>query len=211
MQTRIIAIDEPGAYGTAQKLLDAGELVAFPTDTVYGLAASIHHPEAIDALFQVKGREFEKAIPILIGSKEDIANIAINLNSTTKILMDAFWPGAITLVLTRYPGLPINLSPVISEPDQATIAVRMPDHPAALELLRQAGPLAVTSANLSGAESTNTAAEVMAQLSNRIPLILDGGMTPGGIASTVVDCTGPEVIILRAGPISEHEIKSVLG
>jgi tRNA threonylcarbamoyl adenosine modification protein (Sua5/YciO/YrdC/YwlC family) len=115
-----------------------------------------------------------------------------------------FWPGPLTLVLPKQKGLPEELSA------QPTIGVRMPDHPVTLALLRRAGPLAVTSANISGAASSVTAQEVFAQLGGRIPLILDGGRTPGGVSSTVVDCTGREPRILRLGPISLKEIQKAL-
>lgn len=161
-------------------------MVAFPTDTVYGLAASAYHPAAIEQLYFVKGRGADKAIAILIGDPTTLAQVAADISPDAARLAVCFWPGPLTLVVARHPDLPSILSPL------PTIGVRMPDHPIALEILRRAGPLAVTSANLSGHPNTTTAQEVAAQLGGLIPLILDGGVTPGGQPSTVLDCTGPE-------------------
>jgi L-threonylcarbamoyladenylate synthase len=152
----------------------------------------------------VKGRESAKAIAVLLGSPTDLPRVAETMGAAASRLAECFWPGALTLVVPRRPDLPENLSPL------PTIGVRMPDHPTALELLRLAGPLAVTSANLSGLNSTTTAQEALAQLGGRIQVILDGGRTPGGQPSTVVDCTGAEPVILRQGPITPEQIFSVL-
>ena len=210
MQTRIIPTTQPGAFEYAQKLLNEGKIVAFPTDTVYGLAAMVHNPAAIRDLYTAKGRGMEKAIPVLIGLKTDLSRITASISPDAQRLAEAFWPGALTLVLPRHPDLPDILSPY------TTVGVRMPDHPDALKLLNMVGPLAVTSANRSGAagsggaELATSAAEVYAQLFNRIPLILDGGSTPGSAASTVVDCSGSDWSILRKGPISESELRAAL-
>ncbi len=125
-------------------------------------------------------------------------------SACSKRLAAAFWPGPLTVVVERHPDLPQNLSPL------PTIGVRMPDHPIALALLNAAGPLAVTSANISNAANTASAQAVLEQLGGRISLLLDGGQTPGGTPSTVVDCTQPELKILRLGPISAEEIARVI-
>jgi len=207
--TVILSGEHAGALRQALDVLTRGGLVAFPTDTVYGLGALISHESldvraAIDQLYLVKERDPIKAIAVLIGRLSDLARVASEMNPAASRLAAYFWPGALTLVVGRRPDLPPNLS------QGATIGVRMPDHPLALELLRLSGPLAVTSANLSGRPSCVTAAEVFDQLGGRITLILDGGVTPGGQSSTVVDCTGREPLILRSGPISAEEIHSVL-
>ena len=134
----------------------------------------------------------------------DLKRIIKEMTPTASILAKEFWPGPLTLVLFGQDHLPQNLSA------NKTIGVRMPNHPIPLSLLKQAGPLAVTSANISGQENANSAQEVLEQLGGKIHLILDGGLTPGGIPSTVVDCTGPEPIILRKGPVSLKEIRAVL-
>jgi L-threonylcarbamoyladenylate synthase len=174
--------------------------VAFPTDTVYGVGALVSDAQAIARLYEVKGRGSEKAIPILLSDPAELDQVAFEVGEMARRLAARFWPGPLTLVVPKRPSLPEALSA------QPTVGVRMPDHSVALALMRQTGPLAVTSANISGAASSVTAEEVLAQLGGRIPLILDGGRTPGGISSTVVDCTGLEPRILRVGPISLQDI-----
>lgn len=184
--------------------LKSGELVAFPTDTVYGLGAALRHPASILRLYEVKGRDASKAIPILIGSLEELAQVAQDPSPAAWRLARRFWPGPLTLVVPRRPDLPAELT------SYGTIGVRMPDHVDALALLRRSGPLAVTSANLSDQPSAVTAAAVLAQLEGRIPLILDGGACSGGISSTVADASGPQVKILRQGPLSLADLLAVL-
>jgi len=179
-------------------------MVAFPTDTVYGLGTLAHDAQAIERLYIEKGRDAAKAIGVLIGKVDDLAQTAQNMSEPAWRLADHFWPGPLTLVVSRHPELPANLSPL------PTIGVRMPDHPTALDLLSRTGPMAVTSANLSGGANASTAQEVFEQLAGSIPLILDGGRTPGGLPSTVVDCTGSELQVLRLGPISLEEINAVV-
>jgi len=204
VNTILLPADHPDAIPTALDFLRRGELVAFPTDTVYGLGADLHSTQAIEGLYLAKGREASKAIAVLVGSPADLAGVAGELPENAQRLAQRFWPGPLTLVVPRHPGLPGNISPL------PTVGVRMPADPFALALLQAAGPLAVTSANLSGAASPVTATEVLTQLEGRIALIIDGGATPGGVASTVVDCTSPELRILRLGPISAQEIQEVM-
>ncbi len=186
-------------------MLRRGGLVAFPTDTVYGLAADYTNPEAIAGLFAAKGRDMNKAIAVLVGGVEQLDAITPGLSQAAGSLAARFWPGALTLVVTRRPELPDELSTL------PTIGVRMPNHPFALQLLRAVGPLAVTSANRSGDENPLTAEDVLDQLGGRIDLLLDGGKCPGGVPSTVVDCTVPDVKILRQGAISAADIRQALG
>jgi L-threonylcarbamoyladenylate synthase len=204
MHTRIILASDPQAIDQAIQTLESGGLVAFPTDTVYGLAARVSDPAGIDRLYAVKGRDSAKAIPVLLSSPDELAQVTAGMNAIARRLARRFWPGPLTLVVPRHPNLPENLS------NLATIGVRMPDHAVALALLRCSGPLAVTSANQSGGENSCTAQEVQAQLSGRIELILDGGQTPGGLPSTVVDCTGAEPAILRQGPITAADMQRAL-
>lgn len=178
--------------------------MAFPTDTVYGLGAALADPQAIEKLFEVKERDSAKAIAVLVGRTSDVERKVGKLNALAARLADRFWPGPLTLVVPAVPGLPDLLSPT------PTVGVRMPDHPVALKLLQASGPLAVTSANLSGKMDSRTALEVFEQLAGRIPLILDGGETPGGAPSTVVDCTGSEPVILRLGPISLDQLQQAI-
>lgn len=204
MKTEIISADHPVAYLHALDVLRNGGVLAFPTDTVYGLATLPFEEMTVERLYVVKGRNSTKAIAVLIGDMADLDLIVREMPPMAVHLANRFWPGPLTLVLLGANSLPKNLSP------NNTIGVRMPNHPVALKLLKQAGPLAVTSANISGQENTNTAQEVLGQLRDRIHLILDGGTTPGGIPSTVADCTGSEPVILREGPISLDDIKAAL-
>jgi len=202
--TETLPADDPAALPRAAELLSQGRLVAFPTDTVYGVGALVGNPRAIAQLYAVKGRTEEKAIPILLSDPAQLELVTLDASEMALRLARRFWPGALTLVLPKHPSLPEEIS------TQPTVGVRMPDHPVALGLMRLSGPLAVTSANLSGGANAVTAQEVLEQLGGRIPLILDGGQTPGGSPSTVVDCTGAEPRILRQGPISLKEIYKVL-
>jgi len=204
MKTNIISAKQKDAIKLAANALMQGELVAFPTDTVYGLGAMVDDPCAIERLYIVKNRPASKAIPVLIGKPADLEMITSQLGEYARKFAEKFWPGPLTLVVICNPSLPNTLSAT------ATIGVRIPDHPVALRLLNAAGPLAVTSANLSGQSNALSAGEVLDQLGRKIPIILDGGICPGGRPSTVVDCTGAEPYILRQGPISLEQLKSVL-
>jgi len=203
-ETAILPADDPASARRAVEILGQGGLVAFPTDTVYGVGALVSKPQAIAQLYVVKGRSGEKAIPILLGDLAQLRLVALEVSETARRLAAHFWPGPLTLVLPKQPWLPGEIS------SQSTIGVRMPDHPIALALMSQTGPLAVTSANLSGGENSVTALQVLEQLGGLIPLILDGGQTPGGSPSTVVDCTAVEPRILRPGPVSLEQILEAL-
>lgn len=194
----------PEAVQRSLTVLASGGLVAFPTDTVYGLAASAFDAQAIERLFLAKERQTEKAIPVLLANLTDLEKVTFDMPDHARRLVEKFWPGPLTLVVRRHPNLPENISPY------PTIGVRMPDHPVALAILRASGPLAVTSANLSGFPSPTRADQVLEQLNGRIDLIIDGGATYGGVPSTVVDCTGPTPKILRAGPITQTNLDQAL-
>jgi len=186
---------------TAFDILQRGGLVAFPTDTVYGVGALAFDGKAVESIYAAKDRPIEKAIPVLIADADDMEKIGIDIPDIAYQLAARFWPGPLTVVVPKKPTLPESVSAT------ETVGVRVPDHEVARALLRAAGPMAVTSANISGQPSPSTAQEVLAQLGGRIDLILDGGTTPGGVPSTLVDCTGEEIKILREGPISLEEIK----
>ena len=201
MKTEIIPASE---IQTALQILQSGGIVAFPTDTVYGLGALAFNNTAIESIYTAKDRPIEKAIPILIGDLGGLDQVADEIPDMALRFANRFWPGPLTCVVPKKPILP----PAVSA--TPTVAVRIPDHPDARALLRGAGAMAVTSANISGGVSPSTAQEVYNQLKGRIPLILDGGKTPGGVPSTLVDCTGEKPIILREGPISLSELMAVL-
>jgi L-threonylcarbamoyladenylate synthase len=205
METQIFPINDPDALALAIDILTDGGLVAFPTDTVYGLGALAFDENAVGKLYEVKERGMEKAIPVLIGDTEQLEQVCAGVSKIGEKLAKRFWPGPLTLVLPRNPSIPDAVTPL------PTVGVRIPDFTPTRDLLRLTGPLAVTSANISGQSSPSTAAGVDAQLGGRIPLILDGGVTPGGTPSTVVDCTGDQPVILRAGPITMEQILAALG
>jgi L-threonylcarbamoyladenylate synthase len=204
MQTTILAAEDPVSLELAQQLLLEDQLVAFPTDTVYGVGGLAFRSCAIEQLFLVKGRDTAKAIAVLLGDITALEQVTRSMGPLAERLAQCFWPGPLTLVVSRHPDLPSNLSPL------PTIGVRMPDHPVALELLNRTGPLAVTSANLSGGSNAVSAQQVLDQLHGRIPLILDGGQTPGGQPSTVVDCTSDQLVILRQGPLTHSQLQAAL-
>jgi len=204
MNTEILKADHPIAFPHAVDVLKNGGLVVFPTDTVYGLAAWPYYTEYVERLFVVKGRSSTRAIAVLIPRPEDLNQVAVSPSKAALKLAQRFWPGPLTLIMSKHPSLPDVLSP------QPTIGIRVPDHQVALTILQLSGPLAVTSANLSGKDNTNTAREAFEQLGGRVHLIIDGGKSPGGVPSTVVDCTGAEPQILRLGPISEEDIQVAL-
>jgi L-threonylcarbamoyladenylate synthase len=205
VKTAILLANDPEALSLALAVLKRGGLVAFPTDTVYGLGALAFHSAAVRSIYAAKDRPVEKAIPVLIADPADLAKVTLEVPQVAARLASRFWPGPLTLVVEKHPDLPETVSA------GSTVGVRVPDHPVARALLRAAGPLAVTSANLSSQPSPCKAQAVFAQLGGRIELILDGGRTPGGIPSTVVDCSGSLPRILRPGPVSKDEIWAVLG
>lgn len=204
MDTLLISTTHPHAIPHALEILTQGGLVAFPTDTVYGLAAHVRSAAGIDRLYEAKSRAANKAIAVLLAETEQLALLTTGLNPAAQRLAEAFWPGALTLVVAKHPDLPANLSPV------PTLGVRMPDHAFARALMRVSGPLATTSANLSGAANPRTAQDVLEQLAGRVDLVLDGGPVADGLPSTVVDCTHDPVVILREGGLSPQRILDCL-
>lgn len=204
METKIIEADSPNALSLALDILKSGGLVAFPTDTVYGLGALAFDGRAIESIYIAKDRPIEKAIPILIADLEDMGKVGMDIPQSAYRLASHFWPGPLTCVIPKKPTLPEAVSAT------STVGVRVPDHEVARALLRAAGPMAVTSANISGQDNPSTAEEVLAQLNSRISLIIDGGKTPGGVPSTVVDCSAEELKILREGPVKLEELKKAL-
>ena len=202
--THLIPAAQPDAIEQALRILRAGGLAAVPTDTVYGVGALAFDGPAVESIYAAKDRPVEKAIPILIADADDLDKVAVDVPPMARILAARFWPGPLTLVVPKQPTLPEAISAT------TTVAVRIPDHPVARALLRAAGPMAVTSANLSGQPSPVEAEEVLRQLNGRIPLVLDGGVTPGGVPSTLVDCLGAEPVLLREGPLTKEQILAAL-
>jgi len=196
----ILLIDHSQAISRAVTLIESGGLIAFPTDTVYGIGVSVFLASAIDRVYEVKARSMQKAIPVLLGDPQTAEQITPPLSPIVKRLGKMFWPGPLTLVVPLLPSLPENLSPT------PTIGLRVPDHPFTRAMLQETGPLAATSANRSGDPSALTAAQVQSQLGTQVDLILDGGRSPGEVASTVLDCTGDKPVILREGPLPWEDI-----
>jgi L-threonylcarbamoyladenylate synthase len=204
IQTEIIQENHKDTISRAIEILQTGGLVAFPTDTVYGVGSLAFDGDAIRSIYTAKDRPIEKAIPLLIGDVEDMEKVGMNIPDSAYKLASRFWPGPLTCVIPKQASLPEAVSATL------TVGVRVPDLDIARALLRAGGPMAVTSANISGQQSPSSAEDVFAQLNGRIPLIIDGGRTPGGIPSTIVDCSSDEVKILREGPISLEEINVIL-
>jgi L-threonylcarbamoyladenylate synthase len=191
----------------AVEVLRDGGVVAFATDTVYGVGAHAFLPEAVERLYVAKCRPRDKAIPLLLSGVDDLRQVATQVPKEGYALAERFWPGALTLVLRRTACVP----PIVTSGGE-TVAVRVPDHPLPQRLIVALGaPLAATSANLSGRPAPATAEGVLAQLDGRIDLILDGGTCPGGVASTVLDLTTMPSEILRQGGISADQVAAVIG
>ena len=190
MSTQVL---QPTQLDLAAQLLRDHRLVAFPTDTIYGLGTLTFDGATVLKLYVAKERPPEKAIPILIADSADLDQVARDVPPIAYRLMETFWPGALTIVVPKQPHIPSEVSAT------NTVAVRMPNLDLARHLMRLTGPLAVTSANRSAGPNPRTAQEVLDQLAGRIDAIVDGGETPGGVPSTVVDCTQATPAILREG------------
>jgi len=204
MVTQIIKESLAESAEKALAALRNGEIIAVPTDTVYGIACLVNRKASIQRLFAIKKRDQLKAIPVLIGSLDQVNQVARGLQKYALTLADTFWPGALTLIVKKHGSLPEELTVY------DTVGVRMPDHTWLRSLILRSGPIAATSANISGEPSLSTAEEVLRSLDGKIDLLIDGGSCPGGIASTVVDCSTEPVKILREGGIPKKDIFSAL-
>lgn len=204
MDTSLLPANLDSSIQRALDLFRSGDCVAFPTDTVYGLGADPFNISPIIKLFEVKGRDSNKAIAVLVGSMDQIELITDSFTPLARKLVEKFWPGGLTVIVPKRHDIPDLLS------SNGTIGIRMPNHPIALRLLNEFGPLATTSANISGKQNPLNAVDVHVQLNSRVPLILDGGNCFGGIPSTVVDCTGEKPVVLRAGAIPTEQIEALI-
>lgn len=195
-------------YQQAVDMLVAGEVVAFPTETVYGLGAVATDERAVAKIFEAKGRPSDNPLIVHIGTKEEVMEYAVHVSPLAEQLMEAFWPGPLTLIFEQIP----NKIAQNATPNVQTVGIRMPDHPVALQLLRALKlPLAAPSANRSGKPSPTEAAHVAQDLKGLIPLILDGGKTGVGLESTVIDMTTTPPAILRPGGVTKEMIEAVIG
>ena len=200
----ILPISDPDAIPRAVAALERGELVVLPTDTVYGVAAAAFDSAAIDRLYAAKQRPAEKAIPVLLADVESARRVASDIPPLAARFAAHFWPGPLTITLPKREGLPPNLSAY------PTIAARMPDHSGCRAVIRAAGEvLAVTSANRSGGPNPTTVHEAVGQLGDTVAIYLDGGTTPGPVASTVVAVAGETFRVLRSGPVTEAMLARV--
>ena len=204
MAAYLMQENDDGALETAIQIIRSGGIVAFPTDTVYGIGANAFDLAAIAKLYNVKNRDANKPIAILLADVSQLTLVCSSIPDYATRLGEKFWPGALTLVLPRDPSVPEILSPT------PTIGVRIPDHAFARSLIRVSGPMAVTSANISGQQSATSAEEILEKLGEQVDLIIDGGRSKGGIPSTVVDCTGATFKILRLGTISTEQVRSAV-
>ena len=188
-------------------ILKQGGIVAFPTDTVYGLGAYANLPQAVERVYRVKERARNMPLPLLLADVSQITEVAEPVPPIAWLLINSFLPGALTIVLPRS-----NSVPDIITAGSKTIAVRIPAHPVPTALAQGLGtPVVGTSANLSGRPSPLTAEEVHSQLGDKIDLVIDGGRCPGGKESTIVDVTGQTPVVLREGAISREELEQVCG
>jgi L-threonylcarbamoyladenylate synthase len=190
----------------AEAALRRGELVVMPTDTVYGIAAEAFDPVAVDGLLKAKGRGRDMPPPVLVGTVRAAMALVMDLDDAGKDLIDEFWPGALTIVCRSSPTLVWDLGDT-----KGTVAVRMPLHQLALDLLKRTGPLAVSSAKLAGTPTLPcTVAEAEAQLGDSVAVYLDGGPCPGDVPSTIVDLTGTVPRLLRQGVIPADRLREVI-
>jgi L-threonylcarbamoyladenylate synthase len=205
-----LAAAAPGAIERAAQLIAGGGVVAMPTDTVYGIAASLAQPEAMRRLYRIKARPDEKPLPILLASVDDARQVAADLPADILALATRFWPGPLTIVAPALPGIPTEATGQ-DRNGRPTVGLRVPAHAVAIDLIARAGgALAVTSANRSGEPSSTTAAEVEAALGDACDLILDAGAAPGGVSSTVVAFEDGKIVVFREGPIPATTVESVL-
>jgi L-threonylcarbamoyladenylate synthase len=190
----------------AVELLRRGGVVAIPTDTVYGLAASLEHPLAIERLFSIKGRSGTKAIPILISDVAAVERLSVGVTDSARRLAEHYWPGGLTIVVTATEAVPDAV-----RREGPTVGLRMPNSADALAIIAGAGgALAVTSANRSGGAEARSADEVRIKLGDRVDFVVDGGPTRVSPPSTVVDATGDEIRVLRSGAVESWRLTATL-
>jgi L-threonylcarbamoyladenylate synthase len=197
--------EREAAIEAASLAVQRGQLVVIPTDTVYGVAADAFDPEAVSELLAAKGRGREMPPPVLVSAATTVDALATGIPSYARALIEEFWPGPLTLVLQQQRSLQWDLGDT-----RGTVAVRMPDHELAREILERTGPLAVSSANTTGAPAATDADEAERMLGDLVSVIVDGGAATGGEASTIVDATGETGRILRRGALSLDQLNAVL-
>jgi L-threonylcarbamoyladenylate synthase len=208
--TEIFDCSDPGqrqaGIASAISALKGGRLVVLPTDTVYGIGADAFDGTAVAALLAARGRGRDMPVPVLVGSWHTIDGLVYSVPDAARDLIEAFWPGALSLVVRQAPSLQWDLGDA-----HGTVMLRMPLHPIAIELLREVGPMAVSSANISGRPAAVTAADAHEQLADLVEVYLEGGPSAQQAASTIVDLTDTQPRVLREGPVTAAAIADVLG
>lgn len=182
-----------------------GELVVLPTDTVYGIGADAFDPDAVSALLAAKARGRDMPVPVLVGSDTMLSGVVIDVPEVASTLTAEFWPGGLTIIVSHAPSLAWDLGESLG-----TVAVRMPSHPVALELIGETGPLAVSSANVSGSPPATTVEAAEDDLGDSVAVYLDGGPCEGGVPSTIVDLTGDVPYVRREGAVTLEELRKVV-
>ncbi|AEE46932.1 L-threonylcarbamoyladenylate synthase [Cellulomonas fimi] len=208
MSERIRSASDPSTWGPAideaVAAVSRGALVVLPTDTVYGIGADAFTPPAVQALLDAKGRGRQMPPPVLIPDVRTLDGLATDVPDAARALAEAFWPGGLTLIVHAQPSLAWDLGET-----NGTVALRVPDHPTALALLRRTGPMAVSSANRTGSPAAVTAQDAHAQLGDSVAVYLDAGDAPGQVASTIVDATGDVLRLVRAGALTLEQLAEV--
>lgn len=199
------ATDRKTGLREAASAVRRGELVVLPTDTVYGVGADAFNAEAVGDLLEAKGRGRGMPSPVLVGSPNTLHGLVTDFSEQAWELVDAFWPGALTLVARHQPSLTWDLGET-----HGTVAVRMPLHPVAIELLTDFGPMAVSSANLTGHPSPQDCDAAQDMLGDSVSVYLDAGPTPAAVPSSIVDVTGKVPVLLRAGALSAEQLREVV-
>ena len=199
-------IERRAGLEAAAHAATSGHLVVLPTDTVYGIGADAFNAAAVRALLAAKGRGPDMPVPVLVGSWTTIDGLVMAVPPVARTLVEAFWPGGLSLVVEHAPSLQWDLGDA-----KGTVMLRMPLHPVAIDLLRLVGPMAVSSANRSGNPAATTVADAQAQLGEQVSVYLDGGPSPIGVASTVVDVTGEIPRVLRVGAVPLDRLRDVVG
>lgn len=201
---KLLTLEEPRALEQAISVLQHGGIAAFPTDTVYGIGASLAYPDALERIFELKQRDRDRTLPLLVSSPADLDKVTGQVDPELLRLASAFWPGPLTIALPARSGLPACVVAA-----DGTVGVRVPDHSVALTLTQRCGgAIAVTSANLSGNPPARRAEEIEPALAEELDLILDGGIAKGGLASTVIRLEGATINILRDGAIPASAIEA---
>jgi L-threonylcarbamoyladenylate synthase len=198
--------EREAGLAAAAGMIRSSRLVVFPTDTVYGLGCDAFDAVAVKAMFNAKGRGRNMPVSVLVGSWSTVDGLVLSVPQQARDLIEAFWPGGLSIVLPHAPSLAWDLGDT-----RGTVNLRMPLHPVALELLREIGPMAQSSANISGQPPATTAGQARTQFGESVAVYLDGGPSGDPVASSIVDLTGDQPRMLREGAVSRAEVVEIIG